>query len=400
MDNDKDETHFDELINEIKPPKCPKCGSSDVMTNQFHSICLTNCGWMGDLADVAANCSILKSIFVCESFFNLINTGPNSIKETAFSIARQKNLPGSDSEKTISVARAFLNNLNDFGEEINSTSYYSDRFIKLLKLNALTTLNRLCHLFVKLGEENLTVNRTIQSVIGGSDTPSTKNNSQLNDQNKEEDFLRKTSLNISKKKTELDEYLVSITHSVYGRPDIFFEREFTSRGAYTDKSKPYLKIVNESNIWQPFYWPAIDFSESNLLRLAGVIQLGCDNLTYVVNECMDTGNFLAGVYKRNIYSRDVKFVKSKADTAEEAIRRIRTSFEKTVLDAESNNICMDLNWIKDWGYEYTLDKSVHELVLAPFWRQSLSIEMLNLIGYQKNTLLEEMYQEMIQNQVK
>ena len=111
---------------------------------------------------------------------------------------------------------------------------------------------------------------------------------------------------------------------------------------------------------------------------------------------MDTGKFSAGVYKRNTYSRDVKFVKSKADTAEEAIKRIRTSFEKTVLGAEKNDICIDLNWIKDWGYEYTLDRSVHELVLAPFWRQSLSVDMLNLIGYQKNTLLEEMYQQITQ----
>jgi hypothetical protein len=399
MDNDKDETYFDELINEIKPPKCPKCGSDDVMTNQFHAICLTNCGWVGDLSNIAADCSILKSIFVCESFFNLINTGPNSIKETAFSIARQKGLPGSDSERTISVSRAFLNQLDDFGEEINSASYYSDRFIKLLKLNSLTTLNRLCHLFVKIGEESLTVNRTIQSIIGRVN-PSNENKSPLDGKNQEDSFLRKTAVNISKKKTELDDHIVSIIHSVYGRPDIFFEREFTNTGAYTDKSKPCINILNTSNIWQPFYWPAIDFSTSNLLRLAAVMQIGQDNLTYIVNECMDTGNFSAGVYKRNIYSKDVKFVKSKADTAEEAIRRIRTSFEKTILDAENNNVCVDLSWIKDWGYEYALDKSVHELVSAPFWRQSLSIEMLNLIGYEKNTLLEEMYQEMTQNQMK
>jgi len=115
---------------------------------------------------------------------------------------------------------------------------------------------------------------------------------------------------------------------------------------------------------------------------------------------MDTGNFLAGVYKRNIYSKDVKFVKSKAETSEEAIRRIRTSFEKTLLDAEKNNVFVDLSWIKDWGYEYTLDKSVHEVVSAAFWRQSLSIEMLNLIGYSKDTLLDEMYQEMTQNHIK
>ena len=398
MDNDKDETYFDELINEIKPPKCPKCGSDDVMTNQFHAICLTNCGWVGDLSDVASNCSILKSIFVCESFFNLINTGPNSIKQTAFEIAKQKGLPGSDNEKTISVARAFLSEFDDFGEEINSTSYYSDRFIKLLKLNSLTTLNRLCHLFVKMDEENLNVNRTIQAYTGLIDPQDSKEI--LGSQNSDEAFLRKTNLNIEKKKTDFDDYLVSISHSVYGRPDLFFQREFTKTGAYTDKSKPSINILNTSNIWQPFYWPSIDFSASNLLRLAAVIQIGQDNLTYVVNECMDTGNFLAGVYKRNIYSKDVKFVKSKAETSEEAIRRIRTSFEKTLLDAEKNNVFVDLSWIKDWGYEYTLDKSVHEVVSAAFWRQSLSIEMLNLIGYSKDTLLDEMYQEMTQNHIK
>ena len=395
MENDKDETYFDELINEIKPPKCPKCGSDDVMTNQFHAICLTNCGWAGDLSDVACSCSILKSIFACESFFNLINTGQHSIKQTAFEIAKQKGLPGSDTEKTISVARAFLNQFDDFGEEINQSNYYSDRFIKLLKLNSLTTLNRLCHLFVKMGEESLNVNRTILAYTGAMGIGGSKEET-LGSQNSEENFLRKTTLGIDKKKTEHDNYIVSINHSVYGRPDLFFQREFTKNGAYTYDSKPIINISSTSNIWQPFYWPSIDFSPSSILRLAAVIQVGQDNLTYSVNECMDTGKFSAGVYKRNTYSRDVKFVKSKADTAEEAIKRIRTSFEKTVLGAEKNDICIDLNWIKDWGYEYTLDRSVHELVLAPFWRQSLSVDMLNLIGYQKNTLLEEMYQQITQ----
>lgn len=204
--------------------------------------------------------------------------------------------------------------------------------------------------------------------------------------------MKKYVVSSSKEEKEDGNILVSVFNYSYGRPDTLFTREFTKNGAYIEDGKPSIEITNTSKIWQPFYWPAIDFSSSNLVRLAGVIQSGGDNITYIVNECMDTGSFSAGAYKRNTFSNEVNFIKSKADNAEEAIRKIRTSFEKLCSRSSESNQVIDFSWIKDWGYEYSIDKSVYEIVMAPFWGESLCVELLHLTGYSKDQLLEEMYQ--------
>jgi hypothetical protein len=108
---------------------------------------------------------------------------------------------------------------------------------------------------------------------------------------------------------------------------------------------------------------------------------------------MDTGEFNAGIYKRELYDHNVSFIQSKADNVEEAIRRLRTSFEKTVLSHEQNNEPLDISWIKDWNYDATFDSAFYEILSGQFWGEALDCEMLHIIGYTKQQLLEEMYNE-------
>jgi hypothetical protein len=403
QDDENDEKFFKSIIDELNYPKCPKCGSTEIAVTQHHAACLKNCGWVGDSSTVIKTSSILKSLHVSENFFNLINLGKNSIKHTAHEIAKERGLPGAESEKAINVARVFIPQIDDFGDETNISDYLYDRAIKIMKLHIMNGLDRVCHLCVGSNMDRICSPRSIIFDLGektvNEDTfLDTGDQSKIN----EKVFLKKSIIDSKMErvnKGESNEIVnATIYGSFYGRPDAIYKRSFNKYGGYIKDGNIDISFSDRMMIWQPFYWPAINFSNSNTLRLAGVMQVGQDNLTYVVNECLDTGQFNAGVYKRDLYTNNINFIQSKAEDTEDAIRRIRTSFEKTIVSCEESNTLIDFFWIKDWGYENNLDKTFSEIILAPFWLEAIHLELLHLIGYTKEQLLDEMAEQIKQYQ--
>jgi hypothetical protein len=106
---------------------------------------------------------------------------------------------------------------------------------------------------------------------------------------------------------------------------------------------------------------------------------------------MDTGKFHAGIYKRTNYSTEpAVFIQSKARTCDEAIKRLRTSFEKTVLSYDEAGEILDFSWIHDFGYDSSLSESFMQITSADFWLEAINCELINVIGSSKKQILDEL----------
>jgi hypothetical protein len=403
------ENDFDSLIEEMTYPVCPKCGSTQVAVNESNSACLSNCDWIGPTSQSINNNLLVKCLITQEAYLNLASVSEKSLKVVSKKIAFEKDFPGSletsQIKDTGQVCRIFLSKTDEFGEELNITDYLSDKTIKLFKLGAFTHFGRLCSstadfastLGVDLQKEKKFASSRIPHpnmfdssedillAVGGSvfDKTGTPN----------QDLFRQKmtfEVNTSFLGEELE---VKVYSCVFGRPDIILNSTYTKIGASIPDKYSSITISDISMMWQPFYWPSLFIDPSQQIRLVGVLQYGSDNINYVVTESMDDGTFKAGVYKRETYSHEVKYIESKATSAEEAVRRLRTSFEKSLDSIHGSGSVPDLFWIKDWNYDSSIDISFKDVLTAPFWEHSMNCELLHLIGESKEQLLKEMYEE-------
>lgn len=401
----QDETPFSSIIEDLKYQPCPECGAKEIAISQHHSSCL-KCGWIGPTEHFAKDNVIIKSILAQESFINLTATTKNSLKNVSFGIARDKGFPGADSihaDKDFGAARCFVPKINEFGEETNIAEFMTNKTFKSFKLGVFNFLEKISAVAARSiaieGENSIkrfTAPRipTPDQLFGRTDAflvnPDGMPSPEL--------FRKKSVVEVDSSKTTEEKISINVYSATFGRPDTYIEASYNKSGGIIKSEYPKMFISPRATIWQPFYWPAIDLNSDILIRLVGVLQGGVENLNYIVTECMDTGRFTAGVYKRELYESETTFVQSKADSVEEAIRRLRTSFEKTVLKHENEDDPLDISWIKDWGYESTLDSAFYDILSAQFWDQSLDCEMTHIIGYTKQQLLEEMYNEIMNDE--
>jgi hypothetical protein len=392
MEEEYDEKKFEDIICNINYPKCPKCNSKNVVTAQFISCCLSSsCNWIGSSSSIIKQNILLKSLYASESYFNLLDYGDNSLKHFAKKISEQKGLPGFGMDKVMFSAKFFTQRKNDFGEEVEVNDFIKNNYIKLLKLFYCSTLNRVSHLAVKSKVDRSTIIKSsillqvpeADNKMGHLDTGSETPNSYY--------FNKKNVVDVQVSKNE-DENIIKSYISVYGYPDLTFTGKYNQYGgASTEDDSIDIKFSSRQMTWQPFYWPCIDLSKDLLIHLAGVLQTQSENITYIVTECMDTGSFHAGIYKRTNYSPEPPiFIKSKAETCDDAIKRLRTSFEKTVLSYEQDNEILDFSWIHDFGYDSSFSESFMQIASADFWLQAINCELINVIGSSKKEILEDL----------
>jgi hypothetical protein len=396
----QDETPFASVIEDLKYDPCPKCGSKEIAISQQHSCCL-KCGRIGPSIDFVKDNVILKSILTQESFLNLTASHKSSLKSISFGIAREKSFPGADQiqiDKEFGAARCFIAKTDEFGEEVNIPEYLINKTFKSFRLGMFNFLERVSAVAARaiVIDGKNTVKRFTAQRLPTQDQLMGKGDSFLvNDDGSisEEYFRKKTVIDIDSTKSTEEEINIRIYSAAFGRPDTFINSSYNKNSGIIPEKYPSLSISPISTIWQPLYWPALNLDKDVMIRLVGVLQGGSENINYIVTEGMDTGEFNAGIYKRELYNHNVSFIQSKADNVEEAIRRLRTSFEKTVLSHEQNNEPLDISWIKDWNYDATFDSAFYEILSGQFWGEALDCEMLHIIGYTKQQLLEEMYNE-------
>lgn len=392
MEEEYDDKKFEDIICDITYPRCPKCNCKNVVTTQSISCCLSSsCNWIGNSSAIIHQNLLLKSLYASESYFNLLDYGDNSLKYFSKKISQEKGLPGAGMDKVMFSAKFFTQKKNDFGEDVEVNDLVKNNYIKLLKLFYCTTLNRVSHLAVKSKVDRSTIikNSIVLPVLEhedemgnldtGSDTP--------NDYY----FSKKNVIDVQLKKEE-EHTIINSYISIYGYPDLKFTGKYNKNGgASASDDNVNIDFSNRQMTWQPFYWPSIDLSKDLLIHLAGVVQSESENITYIVTECMDTGSFHAGIYKRTNYSPEpAVFIQSKAETCDDAIKRLRTSFEKTVLSYNESNQVLDFSWIHDFGYESSLSESFMKIVSADFWLQAINCELINVIGSSKREMLEEL----------
>lgn len=396
----QDETPFASVIEDLKYDPCPRCGSKEIAVSQQHSCCL-KCSRIGPTIDFIKDNVILKAILAQESFLNLTASHKSSLKNISFGIARDKSFPGADQihiDKEFGAARCFIPKTDEFGEETDVPEFLVNKTFKSFKLGIFNFLERVASVAARaivIDGKNTVKRFTAHRLPTHDQLMGQKGPFLINDDGSisEEFFRKKTALDIDTTHTTEEEIKVKVYSAAFGRPDTFIECSYNKNSGIIPEKYPELFISPISTIWQPIYWPALNIEKDVMIRLVGVLQGDSENINYIVTEGMDTGEFRAGIYKRELYDHKVSFIQSKAENAEEAIRRLRTSFEKTVLLHENNNEPLDISWIKDWNYDSTLDSAFYEILSGQFWSQSLDSEMLHMIGYTKQQLLEEMYNE-------
>ena len=400
-----DETPFASVIEDLKYEPCPACGSKEIAVSQQHSCCL-KCGKIGPTIQFVKDNVILKAILTQESFINLAASQKNSLKNISFGIARDKNFPGADHvhlDKEFGAARCFVSKLDEFGEEVSIPDFLINRTFKSFKLGMFNFLERISSVAARaitIDGKNTVKKFTAQRIPNPDQLIGKGSSFLVNDDGSisKELFRKKTVVEIDSTKTTEEETNIKIYSAAFGRPDTLMNATYNKSAGLISEKYPTISISPISTIWQPLYWPALNLNEDVMIRLVGILQGGSENINYIVTEGMDTGEFKAGIYKRELYDHDVSFTQSKAENVEEAIRRLRTSFEKTVLSHEKNNEPLDISWLQDWNYDSTLDSAFYDILSAQFWSQSLDCEMLHIIGYTKEQLLEEMYNEVNSNE--
>jgi len=390
-----------DIVDEMKYPFCPKCKSKVVAVSSQHSVCLGNCKWIGPSSSILRGNVILKSLIAQEGFINLSYGSPNGLKKIAQDIAKNKNFPGGDDEidgRDVGAARCFIPKFDEFGEEsdiedfMESTTKKSFRlgmFNHMEKIAAMTACamrSSLTHKLLRFAtsrvvDQNSMVSNRESYLLGDDKTP----NPDL--------FRKKAAIEVDNRKSDEFMTVVDIYSSSYGRPDTSLHAKYTKEGSILQNEYPSMSISKHAMTWQPLYWPAMNLESDDLIRLAAVLQGGDENITYIVTESMDTGEFHAGVYKREVYSPGAHFIKSKATTVEDAINRIRTSFEKAIVAADRSGHILDFSWLQDWQQDIPSDTAFFDILTAPFWDESIASEMLHLIGLSKNQVLKEMYEE-------
>jgi len=386
------EQKFEDIICGINYPKCPKCSSKSVVTTQFISCCLSSsCDWIGSSSSIIQQNILLKSLYSSEGYFNLLDYGDNSLKHFAKKISYEKGLPGAGMDKIMFSAKTFIQKKNDFGEDVEVNDFIKNNYIKLLKLFYCNTLNRVSHIAIKSKVDRSTIIRTsvmlpmpdAENKMGNLDTGDDPPNDYY--------FNKKNVVDVQVKRSEEGNIIKSYI-SVYGSPDLKFTGKYNKHGgALTKEYNVHIEFSNKQMTWQPFYWPCVDLSKDVLIHLAAVIQSETENITYIVTECMDTGKFHAGIYKRANYSAEpAVFIQSKAETCNDAIKRLRTSFEKTVMAYEQADKILDFSWIHDFGYDCSLSESFMKISCADFWLQSVNCELINVIGSSKKQILDEL----------
>jgi len=392
MEDESNEEKFEDIICDINYPKCPKCNSKNVVTTQFTSCCLSSsCNWIGLSSSIIQQNVLLKSLYASESYFNLLDYGDNSLKHFAKKISQQKGLPGAGMDKIMFSAKFFAKKKNDFGEEVEVNDFIKNNYIKLLKLFYCSTLNRVSHLAVKSNVDRSTIIKT-SIILPTLDADKTNGHLDTgNDTPNDYYFYKKNVVDVQVDRAENENTIKSYI-SVYGYPDLKFTGKYNQYGgSSTTEDSINIDFSNRQMTWQPFYWPSIDLSSDLLIHLAGVLQSETENITYIVTECMDTGKFHAGIYKRANYSTEpAVFIQSKAQTCDEAIKRLRTSFEKTVLSYNEVGEILDFSWIHDFGYDSSLSESFMQITSANFWLEAVNCELINVIGSSKKQMLDEL----------
>ena len=396
-----DEKNFSSIIDDLTYPFCPRCKSKQVAISRTHSACLGTCGWIGPTTKALNNNLILKSILAQEGYINLTAMGKNSLKFIAMNVAKEKSFPGATDTKKdqeLGAARCFIPRIDEHGEEVNIQDYLCDRSIKTFRLGTFNFMEKISALmahtiFTEKEDPNKRVSTSMadsmSNFAGDSNGFLTRDDGSPNPT-----FFRKKSvIDLSSAGGPDSRTKIKVYSAAFGRPDTTLSATYTSSGGLIEDNYPTHQISNKAMIWQPFYWPSLKLDNSEIIRLVGVLQNGNDNINYVATESMDTGSFRAGVYKRSLYEPGVEYVESKATDIEEAIRRLRTSFEKTVVRHQETGDNLDLSWIEDWNYEYTPDMIFYKILNAPFWEKSVVCEMFHLIGRQKEEILDEMYHE-------
>lgn len=396
-----DQKHFTDIIETLKYPTCPKCGSKHVALGRVHSACLEDCRWMGPTVQATNGNIIIKSIIAQESYLNLTSNSENSIKWMLEKMAKEKDFPGANEVKKLEEsgsARCFVPKFDDFGEAIDIGKYFCERSIKTFKLSTFSFMERIASvmahsMYVEKIDNRRRVSTTIASALKGIfNEPGVFLFDEAGNPSKYF-FRKKAVVDLDSNLSTPENTIVKVYSASFGRPDTTLEAKYSPVGGFLENEYPKYSISDKAMIWQPFYWPSIKTDNSETIRLIAVLQGGNDNLNYVVTESMDSGTFRAGVYKRSIYEPGFEYIPSKATDVEDAIRRLRTSFEKTVLRHSESGDELDFSWIKDWNYDSTPDNSFHEVMSAPFWQDAAMAEMFHLLGKTKEDILEEMYQD-------
>lgn len=401
----EEQKYFSYTIENMTYPICPKCGGKEVAIGGLHSACLRECGWIGPTSKALNNNPILKSTIVQDGYASLTSTSEYSLRFILQKIAREKDFPGATSifkTNEFGGARCFIPKFDDLGEAVDMNRYIEDRAIKAFKLGTFTFMERVACLmahsmFAEKSDRKKLVSTTIASAMKGIfGTPDDHFFSKDNTPTPYF-FRKKAAIELDSTASTDTVTNVKAYSAAFGRPDSILEANYSVSGSLMEDNYPKHSVSDRAVIWQPFYWPALKLDNSEIIRLAGVLQGGTDNLNYVVTESMDSGGFKAGVYKRSVYEPGFQYVESKAQDVEDAVRRLRTSFEKTVVRHEESGDKLDFSWIKDWNYDSTPDRAFYEIVSAPFWQESVIAEMFHMLGQTKEQVLEEMYQEAVES---
>lgn len=399
-----DETNqFTEVIENLKFPTCPSCKSKRVSVSGSHAACLGGCKWIGASIPLTKKNVLLRCLMAQEGFSNLSSTIPGGIKSIAIGIAKKNDFPTMKDGASIhemGVARCFIPKVNEFGEESDIQEFMESSTVDSFRLSVFNFMERVASATAcAMGSSGTKSLRKFASGrIAIAPIKEDDSNLFLLDNGKVNPALFRKKSAIEVDNRDSDEFFtdVKIYSSSYGRPDCTFHGKYTKTGALIPQEYPTMTISRYDAIWQPFYWPAINLASDNLIRLAGVIQGGSENLTYIITENMDNGQFSAGVYRRGVYESDATFIPSKAENVNDAISRLKSSFEKSILRNEKEGKLLDFSWIQDWSDEHNHQASFCSILAAPFWDESIAAEMLHLIGSSKNQILKEMYQEIPQ----
>jgi hypothetical protein len=153
------------------------------------------------------------------------------------------------------------------------------------------------------------------------------------------------------------------------------------------------RFQTKSSIWQPIDWDFLTLDKNAITNYLAVLQVDGHNFTYVVQDDMDSGEWRAGISKRNFGSLESTISVSSASSVEEAKDKLTKHFNKTFNKLVEDGDPIEIGWSSEFGYDHSMFHVFSGVLDSGIFSQDINNEMLHEI----NTSLREVYVEMFEN---
>jgi hypothetical protein len=150
------------------------------------------------------------------------------------------------------------------------------------------------------------------------------------------------------------------------------------------------EFSQKSKTWSPIDWSMFRFNKSFCTRLVGVFQTSLQNLTYSVQEDMESGEFFAGISERapgEILQVSAK--NSSATSVDEAVEKLVRHLNNLHNEHTRLGTPFHFSWSKEFGYEHEFLHVVGDVSRQKFFATDAKHNALKLL----NSSFEEIIQQ-------